>query len=305
LYVFGIVIVAKLNNEKQIVYYLYAVIIGLSLFGIFAVLYSNKIYGTAAGLEMRVATIPWLQDAKLAGTGIDMYICLGISLSGLLFIKTNVFIKALNALIFLPSFYSSIALANRTGLIIVVSSVILIYCTQMRLNSIRNNIKIVLLFMVQCILLIFLFNKNVFNVKMMWLQSNAFERFANMNLFNDPRVTAWGEAFRGLFTNLLGGKQTQLSLEYAHNLWLDVGWSTGLLPFIILIVFTLMTLKNYIKLLRNDDLSLYFKYLITAMLNGFFVIFMVDPVLEASIILFSAFCFVSGVIGSINKKQIK
>jgi hypothetical protein len=304
LYIFGLVIITRIKNEKQIIYYLYAVILSFALFGILSVFYSIQVYGiVGGGLQMRVGIVPWAGDIELSSTGIGIYVCLGIALSGLMFIKTNIFLKALNALIFLPSLYSSIVLADRTGLVIAVLSVILIYSTQMRLNSIKNNIKIAFLFMVQCILLIFLFNKNVFNVKMMWLQSNAFERFTNEGLSNDPRYIAWGEAFKGLFTNPLGGKQAQLSLGYAHNLWLDVGWTTGLFPFILLVFFNLMALKDYIKLLRSDDLSLYFKYLITAMLCGFFITFMVEPIIEANVLFFCAFCFFSGILRSLNKRN--
>lgn len=302
LYIFGLVIITRIKNEKQIINYLYAVIIGFALFGTLAVYYSMQVYGAVGGLQMRVGIIPWTKDVELSATGIGIYICLGIALSGLLFVKTNIYLKVLNALIFLPSLYSSVALANRTGLIIAVLSVILIFSIQMRLNSIKYNIKVAFLFMVQCFLLIFIFNKNAFNVKMMWLQSNAFERFTDMGLANDPRFTAWGEAFKGVFTNPLGGKQTHLSLVYAHNLWLDVGWTTGLFPFLLLVVFTIMTLKDYTKILRNDDLSLYFKYLITTMFGGFLITFMVEPVIEANILFFCAFCFVSGVIRSINKR---
>jgi O-antigen ligase len=114
----------------------------------------------------------------------------------------------------------------------------------------------------------------------------------------------WGEAFRGLFTNPLGGNQTQLSLGYAHNLWLDVGWTTGLFPFVLLVFFTLMALKDYyIKLFRSDDLSLYFKYLITAMLCGFFITFMLEPIIEANVLFFCAFCFFSGILRSLNKRN--
>ena len=304
LYIFGLVIITRIDNEKQIIYYLYAVILSFALFGILSVFYSIQVYGiVGGGLKMQVGIVPWAGDIELSSTVIGIYLCLGIALSGLMFIKTNIFLKALNALIFLPSLYSSIVLANRTGLVIAVLSVILIYSTQMRLNSIKNNIKIAFLFMVQYILLIFLFNKNVFNVKLMWLQSNAFGRFTNEELSNDPRYIVWGEAFKGLFTNPLGGKQAQLSLRYAHNLWLDVGWTTGLFPFVLLAFFTLMALKDYIKLLRNDDFSLYFKYLITAMLCGFFLTFMVEPIIEASDLFFYAFCFFSGILRSLNKRH--
>jgi len=301
LYIFGLVIVTKVKNERQITYYLYAIIIGLSLFGIVAVIYSNQLYGTSAGLEVRAATIPWMQDVQLAGTGIGMYVCLGISLSGLLFIKTNVFIKALNALIVLLSLYASVSLANRTGLLIGLLSVILIYVAQVRLNSVRDSIKVAGSFLFQCLMLFVLFNMNFLNVKAYWLQSNAYNRFADMTLLNDPRLIAWGEALKGVFTNPLGGKKAQLSLGYAHNLWLDVGYSTGLFPFIILIIFTVITLKGYVKLLNNDNISMYFKYLVTTMLCGFLVTFMVEPVIEGNYLLVGAFCLLSGVIKAINK----
>lgn len=301
LYIFGSLIIAKPNNERRVTYYLYAIIIGLSLFGISAVLYSNQIYGTPVGLEVRVATIPWMKDVQLAGTGIGTYVCLGISLAGLLFIKSNVLIKALNTLIVVLSLYASISLANRTGLLIGILSVILIYVAQTRLNSMRDNIKVAGSFLFQCFLLFVLFNMNFLNVKEYWLESNAYNRFGDMTLLNDPRLMAWGEALQGVFTNPLGGKQAQLSLGYAHNLWLDVAYSTGIFPFVLLIIFTFITLRSYVKLLNNSKISRYFKYLVTTMLCGFLLTFMLEPVIEGNYLLFGAFCLFSGVIKAADK----
>ena len=110
LYIFGLVIITRINNEKQIIYYLYAVILSFALFGILSVFYSIQVYGVVGGgLQMQVGILPWAGDIELSSTGIGIYVCLGIALSGLMFIKTNFFLKALNALIFLPSLYSSIA----------------------------------------------------------------------------------------------------------------------------------------------------------------------------------------------------
>ena len=305
LYIFGSVMITRIKNEKQIIYYLYTVILSFVLFGILSVFYSIQVFGIAGGgLQTRLGIVPsWAGDIELSGTVIGIYLCLGIALSGLILIKTNIYLKALNILIFLPSLYSSIVLANRTGLIIAVSSVIIIYYIQMRMNSIKNNIKIAFSFIVQVFLLVFLFNKNVFNVKLMWLQSNAFIRFTSKELYNDPRIIAWIEAFKGLLTNPLGGKQAELSLGYAHNLWFDVGWTTGLSPFILLVFFTLMVLKDYTKLLKSDYLSLYLKYMITAMLCGFLLTFMVEPIMEADMLFFCAFCFFSGILRSLNTRD--
>lgn len=305
LYIFGLIIVAKARNERQIISYLYAIIVGLSLFGIAAVIYSNFIYGTPAGLAVRLATIPWMNDVQLSGTGIGTYVSLGIALLGLVFIKTNLVVKGLNVLIALLSLYASISLANRTGLLIGLLSIVFIYIAQTRLNSLRDNIKIAAGFIMQCLALFVLFSINFLSVKAYWVQSSAYNRFSSLGLTNDPRFIAWGEALKGVFTNPLGGKQAQLSLRYAHNLWLDVGYSTGFFPFIILLIFTFITLKYYAKLIRNDSISRYFKYLVTTMLCGFFLTFMVEPAIEGNYLLFGAFCLLSGVIKAIDKTNYK
>jgi len=303
LYAFGLTVVMKAKNERQIIYYLYAIIIGLSLFGIAAVIYSNLFYGISADLAVRRATIPWMRDVQLGATGIGMFVSLGIALLGLVFVKSKIMIKGINALIALLSIFASITLANRTGLLIALISVFVIYVAQARLNSLRNNIKIAAGFIVQLTVLFILFNINFLNVKSFWLQSHAYNRVVNMSLVYEPRFIVWGEAIQGIFTNPLGGKETELSLLYAHNLWLDVGYSAGAVPFIIVVIFTLMTLNCYARLIQKDTISRYFKYLVTTMICGFILTFMLEPVIEGNYLLFGAFCMVSGILKAIDRKM--
>ncbi len=303
-YIFGSIFMKRTKNEKQIMYYLYAVILSFALSGILSVFFSLRAYGfVSSSLQKQVGIIPWFGNLELSSTVIGTYLSLGIALSGLLFVKTNIYLKALNALIFLLSLFSTILLAHRTGLIIAVSSVILIVFTQMRLNSIANKIKIAFLTIVQFSLLVILFNKNVFNVKLLWLRSKALERFLTGELYHNPRTVAWVEALNGLLTDPLGGKRAPLSLLYAHNLWLDVGWTTGLFSFILLVFFTFITLKNYIIIIKNVEKSLYFKYLVTTMIISFLLTSFVEPVIEANFLFFCSFCFFSGIISLLNTQN--
>lgn len=301
LYIFGLLIINKIKNEIQLIDYLYAVILGFSLLGIYTVYHSVPIFGMPNSLNIRYGTILWAEDLALSATVVGIYLSLGIALIGLLFVKTDIYSKAINTVISLLSLYSSILLANRTGLIIAFLSIIGIYVIQLKLSTITKKIKITLFLLFEFLVLVCLYNMNIFNIKTFWLESNAFYRFTNMSLINDPRLTAWIESLTGIFIKPLGGKQAQLSLNYAHNLWLDVGWTTGLLPFLTLVIFTLMTLKDYIKMLRNIKISLYLKCFISSMLIAFLFIFMVEPVIEANILFFCAFCFLSGILRSINK----
>ena len=137
----------------------------------------------------------------------------------------------------------------------------------------------------------------------MWFQSYIYDRLASKGISHDPRYIAWVEAFKGLFSNPLGGKQAKISLFYAHNLWLDVGWKTGMFPFIILMFFTIMGIIDYNKLLRKNTVSQYYKYLIGTNLCGFFITSMVEPVMEANLFFFCSFCFTLGVIRMLNKEN--
>lgn len=298
-YVFGMIIVSNICFEGQVAYYMYAVIIGLSLFGVVAVIYTNY-HGMQDDLPVRAATIPWIKGSQISATVIGTYVSLGIALLGLIFVRTNVLKKVLNGSIALLSLYASISLANRTGLLIGALSAVLVWIMQTRFNSISDNIVLTGSSIFSGLMFLLLFNMNLLNIKMFWLQSNAYARFVNKDISKDPRIIAWIEALQGLFTHPLGGKQAKLGLMYAHNLWLDVGYSAGLLAFIVLIIFTVMTLVCYVKLLHNNNISRYSKCLITAMMCAFFVTFMVEPVIEANYLFFGAFCLFSGILRAID-----
>lgn len=305
LYIFSVLIISGIKCEKQLINYFYTVIVSLSLFGILAVLYSIRVYGLKSGgvMQIQAGMIPWAGEKELSATVLGTYLSLGIALYGLIFVKSSIYYKTLNILVSLPSLLSSIILANRTGLVIAASSIILIFLQQIKFNSVKQNIKLVSTYIANIFLFIFLYNINLFNVKKMWLQSFIYERLTKKGLYHDPRYVAWIEAFKGLFSDPLGGKQSKISLFYAHNLWLDVGWKTGLFTFVLLIIFTLIGLKNYSIIMKNNNVSLYFKYLISTIFCGFFVTSMVEPIMEANILFFCSFCFLLGIIDALNKKN--
>jgi O-antigen ligase len=63
------------------------------------------------------------------------------------------------------------------------------------------------------------------------------QRFTEEGLQSD-RVVAWKNVLVGLLDNLDGGRRIHLGPNaYAHNLWLDVAWTSGIVPFVMLIVF--------------------------------------------------------------------
>jgi len=291
----------KYINERELLFYLYMVIIGLFLFGFLSVSYSAVVSGNMYALETRRATVPWLENSDdLNGTNIGCYLSLGIALTGMVLVKSTKTMKFINLILAITAIYSTILLGNRTGLIIAVMSVIIVYMLQLKENSAKKNIGLLLITIICLIALPIMYDGNILGIRDIWEGSTSYARFKKMDLAADPRIGAWYEAFTGLFVNIFGGKETALSLNFAHNLWLDVGWTTGLLPFLLLLYFTFQTLQRYWYVFRSDS-SKYIKFIIAAILVGFYLTFIVEPIIDGSLYLFTAFCFISGLLSGITK----
>ena len=303
LYILGVSVAVKPRSEQQIAHYLYSIVLGLFLFGITAVVYTKYFYDNSAELRVRALTIPWIEGSQLSATVLGTYVSLGIALLGLIFVKTGALRKALNFSIALLSIYASVSLANRTGLLIGLTSIILVWIVQMKLNKFCDNIRVTGKLVLQFAALFILYSLNFLNAKTYWLGSGAYSRLTKMHLLTDPRIKAWSQALQGVYKNPSGGKQTLLSLKYAHNIWLDVGYTAGIVPFVILIIFTLITIKYYLDIINSSYVSMYSKYLVTTMLSAFLLTFMVEPVMEANYLFFGAFCLFSGILNAITKQN--
>ena len=145
----------------------------------------------------------------------------------------------------------------------------------------------------------FLYNLNLFNLKASFEGTMLFQRMATTNLQNDSRIDSWGTVLSGLFKYPLGGKGPDLRAGYAHNLWLDVGYEGGLIPFILLLSFTIVSLYAVYRFLKTDH-PVYFKGITISLLTALGIIFFLEPVLQGITVLFMFYCFLVGVIFKVN-----
>ena len=297
----------KICNEKNILVYFYMMIVVLSLFGILSVLYSMSLYGSANGLVSRTASIPWINTSnELLATNIGTYLSLGVSLAGSLFIGSQKQIKLfiLNVIISTLSLYCTLMLGNRTGLIIAAISITTIVLCQIIFDK-RNRLVLLFGVFINFLFLLYLYDTNFAGIQTTLVNSNSYARFEHNSFLDDPRFETWIDVFFGLFINPLGGKETYFFIGgYAHNLWLDVGWTTGIFPAILLLVFTYFSIKNYFAILKVEC-SMYFKVITSCCLVGFLLTFFVEPIIEGNLYLFTAFCFFSGAMQNIVNRKNK
>lgn len=135
-------------------------------------------------------------------------------------------------------------------------------------------------------------------------QVNILARFTQERL-ESLRYEAWGTMLSSLHHSLLGGRTVQLGvdLNYVHNLWLDVIWDAGVVPFIFLALFHLKHAVCFKKIL-GSELPLLIVLAIVGLATSFFVNFMQEPTMSASAPYFAASCFFLGLVLRLSNELV-
>jgi len=84
-------------------------------------------------------------------------------------------------------------------------------------------------------------------------------------------------------------------MGFVHNLWLDVIWDAGIVPFVFLVAFHLkhaLCFKNLVM----SELSLLVILMVVGLGTSFFINFMQEPTMSASVPYFAASCFFLGLV---------
>ena len=167
-----------------------------------------------------------------------------------------------------------------------------------------------------------------------------FQRFAKNNS-GDARLNLWGIAIKNLSTNFWGGRTYPLIIPkstdaylpafmfrnytnclhpnyyqgvyympatylfpYIHNLWLDIHYESGILPFCFLITFHLAHLKSLLSLILNTKRQIIAITVLGIVAVTFFY-FMIEPAFTASNKFFMASCFLLSYFRQISKFSSK
>lgn len=204
-------------------------------------------------------------------------------------------------IIFATSFslFASFIMGNRTLLIILALSTILCLFVYMTLNKLNFKRNAVVLTIISFIIITFflIYNYNFLGTRTFIESSTLYSRIQNLSLQNDSRSSFVLLAINQLLDYPMGGYKMFLGGgNYVHNLWLDVLYATGIIPFAFLISYTFVVLINLLKIMKNKVNSLDFKVLIFGLNLGFLLTFMVEPILEGVPYLFMSFCLINGMI---------
>ena len=253
-------------------------------------------------MQERNLTLFWMENTQLAAaTGIGSYFAINMAMLPLIFInKESTAEKKLllfSVILFVIGVISILNMSNRTGLfIMILSTFFLMFIPK------KNNAKFFLIIGLFFALLVFLYTTDAFHFRSWFEFSTYFERIKNTSLQEeDSRFLIWKSNFLKLLNNPFGYINPDSATIYAHNLWLDVGRVTGIIPVFPLLLFTLSAIVSISKLVFNPQYEVFLRVLVAGFGIAFFATFFLEPVIEGMFILFLLFCFYFGTLVGIRK----
>ena len=307
--------IANLDTDKKTnsLIILLIMITGSTIYGFTSLIKSIYTYGSYSNVINALGgrlTLDFWGTNYISATVLNSSVSLGLSAVGILFLKNKKYgidggkinRKTLNffiLLIFILSLYTSLTLGNRTGLLIAVISFFNVIMLHFKFNM-SNLFRLLSILMGLYIFKIIFFNWNIFELRSRWESSFIYSRFKSSSIYDNSRFDAWTTIIMNFNENLLGGREIELKLNFAHNFWLDVFYDAGLLPLIFLIIFTLISLFSLYKFL-NLDISTIYKGLITGLYTAFLLTFLVEPILQGFVVFFTLYCFMLGIIQRKNE----
>ncbi len=293
-YLLGKFLVRKNTSTKTIFLILFVM---ASIFSFSAVIsvFLNFREGGFAQLDR---TIPMFWNnmptsATIMGSFLTLNMCIPAILIAS-YRRNKIFFNIFLIGIFALSLLCAIRLGSRTQLVIfIMTSVISLFYTFPK-QSYKQNIILLLLLGA---ILAFVLNKVSFNLNEDWLTTFAGRMEGGRGgdvASGGGRTGRWIKSLEYLFTHPLGWDAKEFG--YSHNMWFDVLRVSGIIPFIVLIVYSVRSFLQIKKsiLINPQNISLNIMILIYAI--GFLLIFTVEPIFEGIFSLFIMFCVYKGVI---------
>lgn len=163
-----------------------------------------------------------------------------------------------------------------------------------KIKTIVSLLTIVLIFS-----MIYMFN--VFNVQSFVSSIPVFQRISTLNTsgYEDPRLERQIYIVLHMFDHLSGGGWFTDRIGESHNVWLDIFDYSGVIPFILFLIFTIMCIKQifycYKKCNKNETYAL-----LTLTICAYMVAFAVEPVFRSCEEFFCLFFFCTGMLNRIR-----
>ena len=162
----------------------------------------------------------------------------------------------------------------------------------------KNRLILILLgFVVLIAVAIYLYENNYFGLKTWYETSYLFKRIEYYDadkIGQDVRVNLKLQYVRYFFSHIFGGNQISKGegIGAAHELWLDVYDDAGLLSYVLLLIYTFLSVNTVYRMIKLEDLETHFKVGLIEYQLVMLAQFFVEPVFQGAPLLFVSYIMI-------------
>ena len=198
--------------------------------------------------------------------------------------EKNKKIKAIGISLFILSSIYCLALGRRTTFfmfIIVLFISLIYYLICVKKVNVKIFIKYIFILLFIFFLSIVLVYLNLFDVKTYLSRITLFNKIFTQG-FNSGRIAIFINSIKYYAQYLWGGQKISESIgSLIHNMWGDIYDYAGIIPFILMVIYTISSVEIGINFIKNKSISTSFKLIIINIYICSFLVMLLEPLLSA------------------------
>lgn len=301
-YLLGKFLAKEKQEPKYLFYLLFGIGIGFSITASISV-FLNFLKGGFVQIE-RTINLFW-DNRPASATTMGSFFTLNMCIPALLILSRNLksyFFKGFALLTFIISLICVIRLGSRTQLGVFIITTVIAILFVLPKQSFKQNI---LLLIALVGIAIYISRKVSFDLDADWLTTFA-DRMGKKDTgisSGGGRTERWAKSLEYMFKYPLGWDYNEFG--HAHNFWFDVLRVSGIIPFILLIIFFIRSFSQIKRSIGLKKEALYFNGQLLVYSLGFFMLFMVEPVMDGIFMSFVVFCVIMGVINKYRSSHVQ
>lgn len=253
-------------------------------------------------------TIDFWTGMVMSATGQATIACISIGVAvAYLFSEVNWKKKLFAVVTLVIVVLYNLILSGRTIIVFTLILVAFAYLFRMVIAK-KGRFRTVVVLILAAFLLYWLYNQNIFGIKEVFEDSLLYDRFFAKNsayeLNEDTRAGAKAYYLKHMWEYPFGGEH--LLKNYggrAHDLYFDTHDAGGIIAFISVCVYSLITISRAVQVVRCKALDFNTKQLLICFYIILHMQFWTEPILAGLPWTFASFCLVDGFVATVLEKH--
>ena len=273
-------------NENKIKKIIYIIVLGMTLHIVLNFACDLIVRGTNCFFRNSHLDF-WIWDEyPTTQTGVFYIFLIGVIYYIFVYEK-NKKIKNVSIILFIICFIYTLALGRRTPIFLLVVVVLCSFFIDYFVNKNKNKMANVLLLLLALFLIIGIFiyciyTFNLFGLRMKFQSLGIVRKFTSLGFYSN-RHNLTLATIKLAPTHLFGGMAITEITEYGpHELWLNTFDAAGIVPYVFIVIYSILALINLIKYVRNQKHSNENRLLVFGLFLAIGIQFFLEPIMTGS-----------------------